>query len=247
MKRLAFFALLVVGWGAVLCATPVPKLTGRVVDAAGVLSSIDLARVEEMLARFEERTGGQMAVLFEKRLPEGETVGSRSLQVAESWKLGRAGEDNGLLLYFAIADRRNRLEVGYGWEGMITDAQAGDILRAMVPFLKAGKYAEATYQAIYSASFRVTGKGIELPEGVDLRASRRAEHSKERAFSRIELLLMALGIGLFLWNARRGGRRGGGGFFFFGGPGGGISFGGGGGGFSGGGGSFGGGGASGRW
>lgn len=244
MKRLILFLLLAVGWGSVLCGAPVPKLTGRAVDAAGVLSSVDRARVEEMLARFEARTGGQMAVFFEKSLPEGETVESRSLQVAENWKLGRAGEDNGLLLYFAIADRRNRLEVGYGWEGMIPDAQAGDMLRAMVPLLKQGKYAEATCLTISLAAVRITGKGIELPEGIDFRMGKEPGKSKKSPLPYLELLFMALAIGFFFWG-RRGGRRGGGGFISFGG--GGISFGGGGGGFSGGGGSFGGGGASGRW
>lgn len=233
-------------WLTVCClmaaqAADVPTLTGRVVDAAGVLKTAELAYLEAQLSDFEARSGAQMAVLFEQHLPETDTVETRALHVAETWGLGQKGKDNGVLLYFAVADRQNRLEVGYGLEGQLTDAQAGDILRTMVPFLRQGRYADAATLAIQMVSFRVTGERGPLPHGAN------KEKLPQRGSTWVHLLevgIIVIGVIVFFLV---GGGRGGGGFFI---SGGGFSGGGGGfsgGGFSGGGGGFGGGGASGKW
>lgn len=58
--------------------------------------------------------------------------------MAEAWKIGRKGKDNGAILVIVPDDREMRLEIGYGWEGEINDAKAGDVIRDMAPFFRAG-------------------------------------------------------------------------------------------------------------
>ena len=222
-------------------ATPVPSLSARVVDCAGVLSTREVQCLDALLVLFESVTNGQMAVLFEKALPEGETVETRSLAVAETWKIGHKDQDNGVLLYFAIQDRRNRLEVGYGWEGSLTDARAGDILRGLVPHLQKEHYAVAAEQAIHAVCRIVSGKSLGTPVLTPEVESEARDW--EPIFVKIVLgLWVILFVFRMFFDNDRGSR---------GGFGGGIGFriggGGFGGGFRGGGGGFGGGGASGRW
>lgn len=232
MKRL----LLIVGvlcqsifWGA-----EVPALTGRLVDQANIFSALEKATLEAQLEVLEMQTGGQMAVLFERRLPAGETVETRALQVAEAWGIGYKGKDNGLLFYVALEDRRNRLEVGTGWEALITDARAGDILRGIVPHLRKEAYADAVKQVIKEVQRCLSGEAPEKEPQKSLLVTLLS--SDIFVYILVAFLVLSNVFGGF-----RGGHRGGSVFGGF--SGGGFS----GGGFRGGGGGFSGGGSSGRW
>jgi len=121
----------------------IPDLgTRRVVDETGVLTSSEINMLTGRIDAFEAASGGQMAVLIIRSL-HGDAVEDFSLATAEKWKLGHKGEDNGVLLLLALEDRRSRLEIGYGLEGVINDARAGDILRDMAPYMRKGEYANA--------------------------------------------------------------------------------------------------------
>ena len=121
----------------------IPDLgTRRVVDEVGVLTSAEIDTLTGRIDVFEAASGGQMAVLIIRSL-HGDAVEDFSLATAEKWKLGHEGKDNGVLLLLALEDRRSRLEIGYGLEGVINDARAGDILRDMAPFMRKGEYANA--------------------------------------------------------------------------------------------------------
>jgi uncharacterized protein len=123
-----------------LAQPPVPTLRGRVNDDAGILSGDAESRLEDRLAELEQRTGAQVVVLTVPDLG-GEDVEGFSLRVAESWALGRQGADDGVLLLVARDDRKARIEVGYGLEGRLTDAQAGRILKNVIlPRFKEGDY-----------------------------------------------------------------------------------------------------------
>ena len=93
---------------------PVPKLTGRVVDMAGLLSADEVAKVDRALRQFETDTGGQMVVLIIASL-KGESIEAFSLRVANTWGIGHKGKDDGLVFTVAVQDRRTRLEVGNGY------------------------------------------------------------------------------------------------------------------------------------
>lgn len=109
----------------------IPELgTRRVVDEAGVLTQSEIDALTAQIDAYEAETKGQMAVLIIKTL-HGDPIEEFSMAVAEKWKIGRHGEDDGVLLLLAIDDGESRLEIGYGLEGVINDARAGDILRGM--------------------------------------------------------------------------------------------------------------------
>jgi uncharacterized protein len=119
----------------------VPKLVARVNDYAGLLSDRQRQGLEEKLAGYEEKTGHQFALLTVPSL-HGEAIASYSIRVAESWKIGDKGRDDGLIFVVAKNDRKMRIEVGYGLEGAVPDAIAKRVLDEYVtPSFKAGDFA----------------------------------------------------------------------------------------------------------
>lgn len=163
LSRLAFCCYLAV---AILLTTSaaaldVPSLTGRIVDLAHVLPSSTVESLAAQLAAHETQSSNQLAVLIVPSL-EGEPLEEFSHRVATTWRLGQKGTDNGALLLVAIKERKVRIEVGYGLEGVLTDARSAQIIRnEIVPRFRAGDMAggvtagvkaivktiEGTYQA----------------------------------------------------------------------------------------------------
>jgi uncharacterized protein len=241
-------------------ALDVPPLRGRVNDYAGVMSQEQTRSLETRLAQFEQETGHQVALLTIPTL-DGEDIEGFSIRVAENWKIGKKGFDNGVILVVAVKDRRLRLEVGYGLEGVLPDAIAKRITSEyIVPRFRSQDYAGGIITGI-DAVLKVIKKEP-LPESARKKAG--DQGSGLNSFAMLIITLAVFGLMAFasanrhrnsMWSAR-GRQRG---PTFFGGPGGfgggGYSSGGGffggggsdGGGFSGGGGSFGGGGASDSW
>lgn len=114
-----------VGAIAALAAVPalakdVPRLSGRVNDTAQMIPPEVRDRLERRLAAFEHDTGAQIAVLTVASL-DGEVLADYVIKVAQTWKLGRKGVDDGVLLLVARDDRKLRFEVGYGLEAKLTD------------------------------------------------------------------------------------------------------------------------------
>ena len=106
---------------------PVPALTARVIDRTGTLTADQLGRLQTKLALLEGQKGVQFAVLIVPSVAP-ESVEQFALRVVERWKIGRKGVDDGALLLVAKADRRLRIEVGYGLEGALNDATAKRII-----------------------------------------------------------------------------------------------------------------------
>lgn len=120
---------------------PVPPLEGHVTDTAGALDPARRAQLERKLADFETRKGAQLAVLVVPSTAP-ETIDQFGIRVAERWRLGRQGVDDGAILLVAMQDRAVRIEVGYGLEGVLTDARAHRILADDVePRFRAGDVA----------------------------------------------------------------------------------------------------------
>ncbi|MEQ9592696.1 MAG: TPM domain-containing protein, partial [Cyclobacteriaceae bacterium] len=130
-----------------LAQKAVPELWGhRVHDEAKVLSQGAVDRLEQQLRLYEDSTSNQIAILVVPSL-EGDILEEYSLRVAEEWKLGQKDKDNGALLLVAIEDRKMRIEVGEGLEGVLTDALSNRIIRnEMAPAFRRGDY-EAGIQA----------------------------------------------------------------------------------------------------
>ncbi|MEW6167451.1 MAG: YgcG family protein [Pseudomonadota bacterium] len=124
---------------AVLAQLAVPPVA-RVTDLTGTLTGAQQAELSRRLADFEAEKGAQIAVLIVPST-EPETIEQYALRVAEAWQLGRQGVDDGALLLIAKNDRRLRIEVGYGLEGVLPDAIAKRIIaETIAPYLRSGDW-----------------------------------------------------------------------------------------------------------
>lgn len=139
--RTALAILLLAAALAAAAAEPrFPALTGRVVDEAGLLSVASAAALTETLAAHERATGQQVVVVTLRTL-EGRSIEEYGYRLGRHWGIGRAGQDDGVLLIVAAAERQIRIEVGYGLEGTLTDALSWSIIQShIVPRFRAGDF-----------------------------------------------------------------------------------------------------------
>lgn len=250
--------LLCLAFTATAAKPDFPKLTGRVVDNADMLSPDTQNRLTRMLAALEQANGDQVVVVT---LPDlgGDSIETYGYQLGRAWGIGQKKKDNGALLIIAKKERAIRIEVGYGLEGQLTDARSSVIIHRIIePAFKQGDFDSGVLQG--TAAIVKTLGGKPPSELVDqasqaMQHHEQAERGPSLGHTLMFFVLMVAIIALF--GGGGGGGRGGrrrrrfglpffipiGGGFGTGGFGGGL----GGGGFSGGGGGFGGGGASGGW
>ncbi len=239
------------------------KPTGYVNDFAHALDAANAQRLEAYCGILERSTGAQMAIVTIDTL-DGNDIADVANKLYHQWGVGKKPNDEGILILFAIKDHKDRAEIGYGLEPVITDADSGSILRGIRPILRQGTYGPAALAAAQQFGAMIAkSKNVTLP--VDPRVRTRTQVSRA---PRIPWFLIVIGIFFVLsMLGRLGGGGGGGGFTGFltgmflgnmmgrggggswgGGGFGGSSGGGGGGGFGGfGGGDSGGGGSSSDW
>ncbi len=154
--RVAFLVLFLCSPSLLLAKLSVPeKPAGYVTDTASLLSSSARQNLEILLETFEKETSNQIEVAIFPSL-EGEVLEDFSIRLAEKWKIGQAGKDNGVIFLIFPNDRKMRIEVGYGLEGVLPDALAGSIIRDVVaPHFKASNFdggVTAGVQAIIQAT-----------------------------------------------------------------------------------------------
>ena len=229
-----------------------------VVDLAGIVAEPVRTRLDRYLRELERKTTAQMAILTVKSL-EGQPIESFSLAIAhDKWKLGQKNRDNGVLLVVALDDRKYRIEVGYGLEGVLPDSLVGSIGRQfLAPYFKRGDYSSGIYEATLAIANQIAADaGVTITAMPPVQTQQRARKTRPSSGPLGKLaggIFFLIFLFLFIKNPRffltllllssMGGRRS-----HWGGSGGGFGGGGfGGGGFGGGGGGFGGGGASGGW
>ncbi|WP_240653436.1 TPM domain-containing protein [Sphingomonas crocodyli] len=238
-----------------------PKLSGRVVDEANLLSPEQQASLTTRLEALEQQSGRQMVIATVPSL-EGYDIADYGYRLGREWKIGEAKVNSGLLLLVAPNERKVRIEVGYGLEPIVTDALSSVIIqRQIIPRFKQGDMAggiEAGANSLLQL-LQLPPAEAEAKAQAMVAADKKARKSGGGVpLSLIFWIIVIIFIALSSLR-RAGGRRyrsggippviiwpssGGG---WGGGSGGGGWGGGGGGGFSGGGGSFGGGGSSGSW
>ena len=260
INKLTLFAViwcLIFGAATAVYSVDIPVLPPNpVVDLAGIIDDSVKTKLNRYMRELEQKTTAQVAILTIKSL-EGQSLADLSITVAhDKWKLGQKGKDNGVLMMVALKDKKYRIEVGYGLEGILPDSLVGGIGRQyLVPYFKKGDYSTGIYAAaLVIANEIANDAGVKisgLPAVKKPHPSKAQKRSSGPFGKIISLLIFIVIFFLFIRNPRSflalmllssmGGRSG-----HWGGSGGGFG-GGGGGSFGGGGGGFGGGGASGGW
>jgi uncharacterized protein len=178
-------------------ALEVPPLRGRVNDYANLLPPERARALEAQLEKFEQETGHQIAVLTIPSL-EGDSLEEFSIRVAETWKIGKKGFDNGAILLIARDDRRLRIEVGYGLEGVLPDAIASRIIREVItPRFRSGDYTGGIEAGV--DSILKVAKGEVLPE----RARPAPGRTPSEGASLHNILMITAMLALFIGMTRR--------------------------------------------
>lgn len=120
---------------------------GFVNDYASVLSNEQKVQLENKLQNFEKQSGNEIAIAVINSL-EGDSIENFAVELFKDWGVGKQGKDNGALILVAINDRQMRIEVGYGLEGALTDAQSSWIINEqMKPAFRANDYYRGLDQA----------------------------------------------------------------------------------------------------
>jgi uncharacterized protein len=180
----ALVVLLLAVAAPALAQVEVPALRAPVADLTGTLTQEQIATLDQRLRAFEKEKGSQIAVLFVPTT-QPETIEQYSIRVAEAWKLGREGVDDGVLLLVAKNDRAVRVEVGYGLEGALPDVLANRIAdQVIVPRFREGDF----YGGVAAALDRIIDivSGEPLPEELQ----RSQERSPEGLGSALPVFLM---------------------------------------------------------
>jgi uncharacterized protein len=238
------------------------KPTGYVDDFAHAMDASSVQKLTEYCGILEKSTGVQMAVVTVDTL-DGDDVADVANKLYHQWGIGKKPNDEGILIFFAVKDHKDRAEIGYGLEPVITDADAGSVMRSLRPILRQGSYGPAALAAAQQFGATIAAaKNVTLPVSPVVRTRTAVSRGTSIPWPLIIIgiffLLSLLGrtggggggfmgflTGMFLGNMMGRGGGGGWGGGGFGGSGGGGDSGGGFGGF--GGGDSGGGGASSDW
>ncbi len=235
---LPFFVVLLAIVSPVLAAIHFPELTGRVVDNAHILSQSTISSLSQTLEEYENGTSNQLVVVTLPSL-EGNTIEDYGYQLGRHWQIGQKGKDNGVLLIVAPNERKVRIEVGYGLEGVLTDAISSQIIQTIIlPDFRNKDMEKGVVEGTQAIISVLGGKGVPSYTSGDVVSIIEALFVWLFLFWFIRFAMRHPFIAAYILansNSRFGSSRMGGGGWS------------GGGGFSGGGGSFGGGGASGSW
>jgi uncharacterized protein len=138
--RTSAVAFIFVVFATIALALTFPQLTGRVVDEANILNAATRAELTRKLADIEAKTTDQFVVVTLKSL-QGASIEDFGVQLGRHWQLGQKGKNNGVLLIVAPAERKVRIEVGYGLEGKLTDAVTKLIIEgSIIPRFRANDF-----------------------------------------------------------------------------------------------------------
>jgi uncharacterized protein len=165
----ALLALLVAGGANAEVA--VPPLQARVTDLTATLNAGQRATLEQKLKAFEARKGAQLAVLLVPTTAP-EAIEQYAIRVVDAWQLGRKGVDDGLLLLIAKDDRKLRIEVGRGLEGVVPDAVAKRVIAEVItPFFKRGDFYGGVEAGVNQLIRIIDGEPLPPPRKKDVRWS----------------------------------------------------------------------------
>jgi uncharacterized protein len=206
MKKLFFLLLIFIALGAF--ADDVPGYSGYVNDYAILITEKDKDSMESVAKEVEEKTGAQIAVLTVKSMSPYTSIDEFGMAVAEKWKVGEKDKDTGIIIILAMEERKVRIEVGYGLEGIINDAKAGRIIdNTMMPYFRGGDFSAGLRRGVFKiADIIGTELNVELDEQIKMQDNTFTERL-------CMLIFFIIFVSIFLMmirrmkNAKRTGRR----------------------------------------
>lgn len=143
-----------------LAYTSPGKPTGFVNDFVGVFSTEEKAELEQTLSNFEKSSSNEISVVTIETLAD-ETIETYAVKLFEEWGIGKANNDNGVLLLIALEEREMRIEVGYGLEGALTDALSSNIIRTVLtPAFQEGKFYAGVSEALLAIISATKGEYV---------------------------------------------------------------------------------------
>jgi uncharacterized protein len=147
----------------------IPSPRGYVNDFAGVINEDDEEKIHVLGLELEQKTGAQLAVVTVHEMG-GMTAEEYSVKLFEAWGIGDKIKDNGVLLFLAMQERRLRIEVGYGLEGVVSDGISGEILDTYVlPRFRENDYSQGMlFGAAAIAGVIAKDAGVEITGSVDV-------------------------------------------------------------------------------
>lgn len=154
-----------------------PKPAGYVNDFANILDPEWERRIDSLISDLESKTTAEISVVTVENLSPYSTVEEYAEALFSEWKIGKAKEDNGVLILVSIKERKIRIETGYGIEPIIPDGMAGEIIRnEIAPGFKAEKYGEGLYRGTYAIAERIAKeRGIALEKILPLKSEKTKE------------------------------------------------------------------------
>jgi uncharacterized protein len=161
---IVLMAMVFIVYGQALAAEPgFPKPVGYVNDFASVISQADHDRLTSLIAELEKKTSAEIAIVTLSSVGDY-SIDGYAVDLFEEWGVGKEVKDNGLLVLLVMDQRKVRIEVGYGLEGIITDGMAGQIIRQkMAPAFGAGRFGQGLIQGVATlANLIAVDKGVEL-------------------------------------------------------------------------------------
>ena len=191
-----------------------PNPTGFINDFANVLSPAVKSAMENLSRELKQKTGAEVVVVTVKSL-NGMDYTDYAVRLFEKWRIGEKGKDNGILLLNAIAERKIRIEVGYGLEGIIPDGLAGEIRdKYLIRSLKQNDYDSGLSLGLAAiASIIASDAKVKLTGNYSALTQRRDQRGRKSGggISIFQIMILFFVISSFLGRGRRGRGRGRGG------------------------------------
>lgn len=221
MRRwLAALALLLLTLGAralngeTVASLPAPS--GYVNDFAGVLSPETKGRLERLCTEVDQQAHAQIAVVTVHTIDNDQPIEDFATELEEKWKVGPKGSDRGVLFILELQPHKDRIEVGYGLEGILNDAKAGDILRSVKPEAAAGDFNAAIPSVVQQlANIIATDAGVSLQPIAQQRHRPAGDNQASGIGGFLTIIIVAAIIISLMSRGGRGGRGGGGGLGWF--------------------------------
>jgi uncharacterized protein len=182
-----------------LAQPPAPKPpTNFFTDEAGVVSAEVAARIEQRLRDLQKTSSNQVLVVVADRVPDGyASLEEYTNRTAQAWRVGDKSRDNGAILFVFVADRRIRIEVGYGLEGALPDALASRIINdEITPRFRAGRYGEGLLSGVDAIIRATRGEYQPIPPVA-------SPSGKTLLIVLVVILFLIVGVVLPVWRELR--------------------------------------------